>query len=175
MMKSIPAVALVLCVTALGACGRKAPEPPGGAPKPAPAAEKAVAKEPVALEEPSEEVLGQLMIRAYERLDAAGGMPMTATATGQSGRVRMKISEVRKSDCKLAVDRLPGLYECSVAMQVKYWWAGQPEPDRALEDNKRIEVIRDDEGTWLDCTNDAQSHKEYCDVTASRKRRGLAP
>lgn len=168
-MKPIPTIALALCIAALGACGRKAPEP-SSAPKPAP-----VAGKPAALEEPSEEVLRQLMFKAYEKMDGAGGVPMTVTATGSSGRVRLKLSEVRKSDCKPSAIGLPGLYECSVSLQVKYWWDGQLEPDRASEDNKRIDVIRNDSGAWLDCTHDAQENKAFCDVTASRKRRGLEP
>lgn len=173
-------MAIALCIVALGACGRKAPEP-SSAPKPAPVARTEPApdaRKQAAFEEPSEEVLRQLMLKAYEKLDGAGGLPMTVTATGHTGRVRMKLSEVRKADCKLAdpfAVSLPGLYECSVILQVKYWWDGQREPDKAAEDNKRISVIRDDHGAWLDCTHDAQKNKAFCDVTASRKRLGLDP
>ena len=175
LMKSetLLATALLASMTALAACGRKAPEPVP-APKPAKAAEGQAAPERGSFEEPPEEVLKAFMFKAYGKMDDAGGLPVTVTATGKSGKLRAKLFEVRKTGCK-RVDipsvAPPGKFECTVNLQVKMWWDGQREPSKPGNDNKRIDVIQDDRGNWLDCSHEAEKNRDFCDVRAAKKRR----
>lgn len=173
--KTILAVPLLASCLALAACGKKPPEP-AHSPKQAKAAqaeESAPAR--TSFEEPPEDVLRKFMFKAYEKMDAAGGVPMTVTASGASGRVRMKLYEVRKTDCKL-IDipsiAPPGKFDCTVNLKVKMWWDGQREPSEPSDDNKGIFVIQDDRGNWLDCSHEAKKNREFCDARAANERRG---
>lgn len=173
-MKTALAVSLIASCLALGACGRKAPEPVHTPRHATPAASEA-APARTSFEEPPEDVLRKFMFKAYEKMDDAGGVPMTVTATGKSGRVRLKLYKVRKTSCKL-IDipsvAPPGKFECTVNLKVKMWWDGQREPREPGDDNKRISVIQDDRGNWLDCDHEAEKNKDFCDVRAAKKRKG---
>ena len=156
-MKVHPAI-LVLCLS-LAACSRTPPEAP---PAPAPLSTAPAAATPASVathEEPPEAILRELMFRQYAGLEAAGGLPVTLTATGASGVIRSRLYEVHKDGCEqLPVDP-PGVYECGVRLMVDMWLEGRPEPGEPGEDNKRISVMQDDSGTWIDCTynNDRDS------------------
>jgi predicted small lipoprotein YifL len=173
-MKAILSFLLVASCVALAACGKEVPQP-AHTPRHAKPAEsgEALPAERTSFEEPPEDVLRKFMFKAYEKMDDAGGVPVTVTATGKSGKVRVKLYEVKKTGCKL-IDipsvAPPGKFECTVNLQVKMWWDGQREPREPADDNKRIDVIQDDRGNWLDCDHDAQENKAFCDVRAAKKR-----
>jgi hypothetical protein len=170
--RTILAVSLLASCLALAACSKKASEPVH-TPKQAKPAESEAVPARTSFEEPPEDVLRKFMFKAYEKMDDAGGVPLTVTASGKSGMARLKLYEVRKTDCKL-IDiphvAPPGMFECTVNLKVKMWWDGQREPREPSDDNKRIAVIQDDRGNWLDCDHEAEKNKEFCDVRAARKR-----
>lgn len=172
--KTILAFPLLAFCLALAACSKKAPKPVH-MPEQAMPTETQAAPARTSFEEPPESVLKEFMFKAYEKLDAAGGVPMTVTASGTSGRVRMKLYEVRKTDCKL-IDipsiAPPGKFDCTVNLKVKMWWDGQREPGEPSDDNKGIFVIQDDRGNWLDCSHEARKYKEVCDGRAAKERKG---
>lgn len=143
---------------ALGACGKKEKAHQAAPAKPSSSTEVAPAR--TSFEEPSEDVLRKLMFQQIERFDAAGGVPMTVTSTGQSGRVRQKLHEARKLDCKLMT--VAGMFDCTMNLKVKMWFDGQPEPEAALDDNKGLRAFRDDGGTWHDCTYENTENKALC-------------
>ncbi len=136
-------------------CSKSGPEPATQATLPlAPsAATYPVSATPIVVEEePSEQVLRELMFRQYEVLNQRGGVPATVTATGKSGNIRSKLYEVRKGECRQNPVDPPGMYECGVDLMATIWWEGQREPTKPLSDSKRISVIRDQNGVWIDCT-----------------------
>lgn len=136
----------------VSACSKSKPEPsPQKVSTPTPPAEKA----PVSFdpdEEPPEAVLRELMLRQYADLEKNGGLPATITATGYSGTLHAKLYEVHKDKCVQLPADPPGVKECGVNLMVTMWWEGKPEPLEPLPDSKRISVIRDDNGVWIDCT-----------------------
>lgn len=173
-VKAILPLVLVGSCVALAACGKEVPQPTH-TPNHAKAASSGEASPAgrTSFEEPPEDVLRKFMFKAYEKMDGAGGVPVTVTATGRSGKVRVKLYEVRKTGCRL-IDipsiAPPGKFECSVKLKVKMWWDGQREPREPGDDNKRIAVIQDDRGNWLDCDHGAQENRDFCDVRAAKKR-----
>jgi len=145
---------LMLCIF-VAACSKSTPEPSTNAVIPlAPsAATYPVAATPIPVdEEPSEQVLRDLMFRQYEALNERGGLPATVTATGKSGNIRTRLYEVHKGECRQNPADPPGMYECGVNLMATIWWEGQREPVKPLSDSKRISVIRDETGVWIDCT-----------------------
>lgn len=173
-IKAFLAVSLLASCTGLAACSKKAPEPVHPPRQPEPA-ESQSAPGRTSFPEPPEDVLKKLMLKAYEKLDDAGGLPVTVTATGKSGRIRVRLVDVRKSECKL-IDipsiAPPGKFDCTVNLRVKMWWDGQLEPSEPGEDNKGIDVIQDDLGNWLDCTHEAEKNKDFCDARAATRHQG---
>lgn len=147
-------LALFVAALALAACSKKAPEPPKAAAKesttPA-SAEPAPRKD---YKEPPEDVLRRMFFKAYPAIDEKGGLPVTVTASGQSGTIRIKLYEVHKRECRLleATSSPPGMWECSVRLLVDYYWSHK-KPKGPGEDNKRISVIQAANGDWLDCTH----------------------
>lgn len=141
---------LAMCFL-VSACSRSKPEPPPQVV--ATTAPPAVTAPSVLIdEEPPEHVLRELMFRQYATLEERGGFPATVTATGYSGTLHAKLYEVRKDKCVHPPVAPPGMYECGVSLMATLWWEGKPEPRKPLPDNKRISVIRDDKGVWIDCT-----------------------
>ena len=138
----------------VAACSKSKPESPSQAALPlAPSASYPVSATPIVIdEEPSEQVLRDLMFRQYEALNERGGLPATVTATGKSGNIRTRLYEVRKGECTQKPVDPPGMYECGVNLMATIWWEGQREPTKPLSDAKRISVIRDENGLWIDCT-----------------------
>ncbi len=103
-------------------------------------------------EEPPESVLREFMFHQYALLEAAGGLPVTVTALGKSGTIRARLYEVRKDNCKPQVIEPKDVWECSVNLKVDMWWDGRPEPGKPGDDSKRIAVIKDENGVWVDCS-----------------------
>ena len=141
---------LALCFL-VSACSESKPEPP---PKVVATTAPPAVTAPSARidEEPPEDVLRELMFRQYDALEERGGLPATVTATGYTGTLHAKLYEVRKDKCVHPPVGAPGMYECGVSLMATLWWEGRPEPSKPLADNKRISVIRDDKGVWIDCT-----------------------
>ena len=139
---------LALCFI-FSACSKSKPEPVP--PVTATPAAKATVSAAID-EEPPEEVLRELMFRQYAEIEKQGGIPATVTASGHGGIIHSKLYEVHKDKCvHLPVDP-PGVQECGVDLKVAAWWEGRREPDQPLSDSKRISVIRDSNGVWIDCS-----------------------
>jgi hypothetical protein len=64
-----------------------------------------VAEGPVPDDEPSAADVRRIAIERYERLEQAGGLPVTMTATGQSAVLHAKVFDARKESCR----RFPSL------------------------------------------------------------------
>lgn len=107
---------------------------------------------PKTYDEPPEQVLSDFMFAQYAELEAQGGLPMTVTASGKSGIVRAKLYSVAKDKCHQSPVEPPGMFECGVDLMGTLWWDGQREPTKPLSNAKRILVIKDANGNWVDCT-----------------------
>lgn len=68
--------------------------------------------------EPSAEDVRRLSIEIYERLENAGGMPVTMTATGQSMVVHSKVFDARKESCRRLPGAKPGEWECEAELMM---------------------------------------------------------
>lgn len=73
----------------------------------APAAEGSIPDD-----EPTAADVRRLVIERYERLEQAGGLPMTMTATGQPLVLHTKVFEARKESCRRLPGAKPGEWEC---------------------------------------------------------------
>ncbi len=143
----------VLACGFLAACSKHDPPPtPSAKSLSITNAGQPVAKQIDFNEEPPESVLRGFMFHQYALLEAAGGLPVTLTATGKSGTLRARLYEVRKDDCKRQIIEPKDVWECSVNLKVDMWWDGRPEPGKPGDDNKRISVIKDENGVWVDCS-----------------------
>lgn len=112
----------------------------------APAAEGA----PVPDGEPPADVVRKLTYEMYEQLEAAGGMPMTLSATGASAVVHTQLAEVVPEPCKQLPGAKPGEYECSVLLKVRSCLGNcDPSDEEALDDAKRIYIRWDPSGKWV--------------------------
>lgn len=69
-------------------------------------------------EEPSAEDVRRLSIEMYERLEKAGGLPVTMTATGTSAVLHAKVFDARKESCRRLPGAKPGEWECEAALMV---------------------------------------------------------
>lgn len=116
---------------------------------------------PTSAQEPPEEVLRDLMFRQYKALNMEGGMPVVVTASGRSGILRSKLYSVSKNRCVHGPPRPPGVFECSLDLMVTMWWDGQREPRVPGKDAKRIDVVQDANGVWIDCAL-VRRHDRIC-------------
>ena len=107
---------------------------------------------PIVYDEPPEQVLSDFMFAQYAELEAQGGLPMTVAASGKSGIIRAKLYSVAKDKCHHSPVDPPGMFECGTNLMGTLWWDGQREPTKPLSDAKRILVIKDADGKWVDCT-----------------------
>jgi hypothetical protein len=73
---------------------------------------------PVPDAEPSEADVRRLVTGKYDLLDQAGGLPVTATATGQALVLRGKVFEARKDSCRQLPHAKPGEWECTADLMV---------------------------------------------------------
>lgn len=74
--------------------------------------------EPVPDEEPSAADVRRLAIERYERLEDAGGLPATLSATGQSMVLHAKVFDARKQSCHQLPGAKPGEWECEAELMM---------------------------------------------------------
>ncbi len=111
-----------------------------------------VPRTPITYDEPPEDVLRDFMFAQYAALEANKGLPVTVTATGQSGVIRSKLYSAAKDECHLLRYGPPGQFECGMNLMVTMWWDGRREPTKPSADSKRIYVIKNLDGKWIDCS-----------------------
>jgi hypothetical protein len=105
---------------------------------------------PVPAGEPPADVVRKLTYEMYAKLEAAGGVPLTLTATGASAVVHMQLADVEKESCKQLPGAKPGEYECGVLLKVRSCLGEcDPSGEDALDDAKRIDIRWDPSGKWV--------------------------
>lgn len=77
-----------------------------------------VAEGPVPDDEPSAADVRRIAIERYERLEQAGGLPVTMTATGQSMVLHSKVFDARKESCRRLPSAKPGEWECEAELMM---------------------------------------------------------
>ncbi len=82
------------------------------------AVDAAVADVPVPDDEPSAADVRRIAIESYERLEKAGGLPVTMTATGQSMVLHAKVFDARKESCRRLPHAKPGEWECEAELMM---------------------------------------------------------
>lgn len=92
-------------------------------------------------EEPSDSDVERLMLKEYALLEQAGGLPATATATGQSLQLRAHLFEVHKEECTRLPPGLPDHWGCSASVMIGVC-NGDCDPSREtpLPSSKRINI-----------------------------------
>lgn len=69
-------------------------------------------------EEPSAEDVRRLSIEMYERLENAGGLPVTVSASGQSMILHGKVFDAHKQSCRRLPGAKPGEWECEAELMM---------------------------------------------------------
>lgn len=82
------------------------------------AAQAASPGSPVPDREPSAEEVRRAFFDLYEKLDVAGGLPVTLTASGQSTVLRAKLFDARKQSCRTLPHAKPGEWECEAELMM---------------------------------------------------------
>jgi hypothetical protein len=125
-------IAAIAAALALSACGGSSSSASG---------------KPVPAEEPSESDIVSILESQYDRINAAGGMPVTVTASGKSMVLKPKIWEAHKDEpCRPVPGSNPGEYECSLNLMMTMR-EGDNEPGKHAE---RVFVSWDEvEGEWV--------------------------
>ena len=125
---SLLPIAALAAALALSACGSSSPKP-------------------VPAEEPSESDIVDILESQYERINDAGGMPVTVTASGNSMVLKPKIWEAHKDEpCRPLPQSDPGEYECSLNLMMTMR-EGDNKPGKHAE---RVFVSWDEvEGEWV--------------------------
>ncbi|WP_162348445.1 hypothetical protein [Pseudoxanthomonas gei] len=77
-----------------------------------------VAEESVPADEPSASDVRRIAIERYERIEQAGGLPMTLTATGQPLLLHAKVFDARKESCRRLPGAKPGEWECEAELMM---------------------------------------------------------
>lgn len=77
-----------------------------------------VAAGPLPDDEPSAADVHRLAIEMYERLEDAGGLPVTLTATGQSTVFHGKVFDAHKESCRRLPGAKPGEWECEAELML---------------------------------------------------------
>jgi len=129
----------------VAACSRHA-HPPAvseAAPASVAAPAAAVAATPSAQEEPDEATLQKIEFERYARIEAAGGLKLQVSQTGQGLTLHPKLYAVRKESCKPEPHN-PGGYECSLMIKLSLD-GGDPG-----EQGERLSVRRDAAGRWIE-------------------------
>lgn len=75
-----------------------------------------VAGIPAPKEEPSEADVRRIAIEEYERLEQAGGLPLTMTATGKSFVLHAKVFDARTQSCERLQHITPAQWECTAEL-----------------------------------------------------------
>ena len=117
---------------------------------------RAAAQPPPPAQEPPEQVLRELITRQYEAIYDLGGLPVTVTANGYSGKLLAKIYSARKNRCVQGPPLPPGVFDCSLDLMVTMWWKGRREPSEPGQHAARLKVVQDANGVWLDCMQHQQ-------------------
>ncbi|GAB3383902.1 hypothetical protein [Lysobacter fragariae] len=105
---------------------------------------------PVPDDEPPADVVRRLTYEMYEKLEAAGGVAIQSTATGNTAVVHMQLADVQKESCKRLPGSKPGEYECGVLLKVRSCLnLCDPSGEEALNDAKRIDIRWDPSGKWV--------------------------
>ncbi len=128
---SLPPIAVIAAALALCACGSASSS----------------ASKAVPAEEPSESDIVSILESQYAKINAAGGMPVTVTASGKSTVLKPKIWEAHKDEpCRPLPRSKPGEYECSLNLMMTMR-EGDDEPGQHSE---RVFVSWDEvEGEWV--------------------------
>jgi len=139
------AIALA-CGLALAGCG-KTPTPAAaakGAGTQAAAEVKPKGK-PEPAEEPSERVLTKLLMKDYQLINEAGGMPVVVTATGKELVLKPKLYDARKDSCRKMSENIGGGYECSMIVMITL----KDDGSKPKQSGERVRVYWDaEEGEW---------------------------
>ena len=134
-------IAAIAAALSLSACGGSSPSvtEDGQASEPA--------GKPVPAEEPSESDIVSILESQYAQINAAGGMPVTVSASGKSMVLKPKIWEAHKDEpCRPLPQSDPGEYECSLNLMMTMR-EGDNEPGKHAE---RVHVSWDEvEGEWV--------------------------
>jgi hypothetical protein len=105
---------------------------------------------PVPDGEPPADVVRKLTYEQYAEMEAAGGTPLTLTATGATFVVHMQLADVQKDGCKQLPGAKPGEYECGVLLKVRSCNGDcDPSGEEPLNDAKRIDIRWDPSGKWV--------------------------
>ncbi len=99
--------------------------------------------------EPPEADVKRLFVELYERIEQAGGFPMTVTATGQPLLIRTKVFDARKQSCTQWPGARPGEWECTASLQVGTCNGDcDPAMEEPLQKAERIQIRWDPAGRW---------------------------
>lgn len=92
-------------------------------------------------EEPSAEDVRRLFIEQYERLERAGGLPATVTATGQSMVLHSKVFDARKESCHRLPGAEPGEWECEAELMMGLCSGDcDPSAEEPLPKGERLDI-----------------------------------
>lgn len=95
-------------------------------------------------EEPSAEDVRRLSIEMYERLEKAGGLPVTMTATGKSTVLHGKVFDARKESCQRLPNAKPGEWECEAELMVGLCSGDcDPSAEEPLPKGERVYILWD--------------------------------
>lgn len=105
---------------------------------------------PVPTEEPTDDVVRDLIFEEYRQIEEAGGIPATVTASGKDIRMRAKLFHAEKEKCKRTPQSPPGWYECELLIKVSMTGDGSdPANEKPSEQGARIGVKWDPSGKWV--------------------------
>lgn len=149
--KCLAGVSLALCAAACtdSSSSGAADTAPGAAP--AAVASSAPAEHPVPTGEPPADVVRDLIFEEYAELEKAGPMPVTVSASGQPLKLRAKLFDARKEDCRPQPQQPPGHFECTLTIKLSLTGDGSdPAREEPSEQGARLGVKWDaTAGRWI--------------------------
>lgn len=105
------------------------------------ASDATVVEAPVPEHEPSAADVRRIVIDFYERIEQAGGLPMTMTATGQPLVLHAKVFDARKKSCRQVPRAKPGEWECSAELMMSLCSGDcDPSAEAPLPKSERIGI-----------------------------------
>ena len=100
-----------------------------------------VAEGPVPDHEPSAADVRRIAMERYERLEQAGGLPATMTATGQSMVIHSKVFDARKESCRRLPSARPGEWECEAELMMGLCTGNcDPSAEEPLPKGERVAI-----------------------------------